>query len=66
MRRALAKGQVYAGQQPAIIDPEFLDQVQRLPKESTTKPRDATPKTKQSLLTSMLCDETGARLNPEP
>lgn len=53
------KGQVYAGQHPAIIDPEVWGQVQRRLAAGATKPRGTKRKAKPSPLAGKLFDETG-------
>ena len=58
------KGQMFDGQQPAIIEPEVWDLVQELLQSSAAKKRGVRRKTTLSLLAGKLFDETGDRLTP--
>ncbi|UXX83791.1 recombinase family protein [Roseovarius pelagicus] len=58
------KGQVYEGQQPAIIEPSSWDQVQQMLKDGAAKARGTKRKATRSLLAGKLFDETGDRLTP--
>ncbi len=58
------KGQVYAGQHPAIIDPDVWDQVQQMLEDGAAKSRGTKQKARRSPLAGKLFDETGDRLTP--
>ncbi|MCL6286137.1 recombinase family protein [Ruegeria sp. 2012CJ41-6] len=58
------KGQVYAGQHPAIIDPTVWTHVQQLLTDRAARERGVKQKAKRSALAGKLYDETGDRLTP--